>query len=342
MKLKNITIFLLVSTLSACSNDKSEEIKSGQEIPEAIQPTIYTTFTDEGEYAVPGSNPAIFSARALRIKGDTLFVANNHQNDRAIYIAMLSTGQTIGKISQWMRGDVSETFNAEIGDIAITEQYIYVGMYNSRINVFDRKTLKFINVIGRTDGKWGDDMYSMTHCYGLHESGSRLMVRDKNTIRGYWMYETVTEPATRVPWIGKVLVNVGYDYEPRTHSMAEYQGRMYLTDWYGKSLQVFTPSKMEIVFGEATHIQADTILKLDIQPLGLLAYGEKLLVSSQKSDKILRYYPGNGQLIDTLAAFKGRELGRMEMGNDYLYYIDLKTNKLMKARGENPETAGQK
>lgn len=71
------------------------------------------------------------------------------------------------------------------------------------------------------------------------------MVRDKNTIRGYWIYEAVTEPAFRVPWIGKVKVpeGVGYDYQARIHGMAEYDGRMYLTDWYNKSVQVFTPSK---------------------------------------------------------------------------------------------------
>ena len=85
------------------------------------------------------------------------------------------------------------------------------------------------------------------------------MVRDKNTIRGYWIYEAVTEPAFRVPWIGKVKVpeGVGYDYQARIHGMAEYDGRMYLTDWYNKSVQVFTPSKMEIVFGEETHITSD-------------------------------------------------------------------------------------
>ena len=80
----------------------------------------------------------------------------------------------------------------------------------------------------------------MTHCYGLRECGERLMVRDKNTIRGYWIYEAVTEPAFRVPWIGKVKVpeGVGYDYQARIHGMAEYDGRMYLTDWYNKCASV--------------------------------------------------------------------------------------------------------
>ena len=68
--------------------------------------------------------------------------------------------------------------------------------------------------------------------------------------------------------------------------MAEYDGRMYLTDWYNKSVQVFTPSKMEIVFGEETHITSDAVFKYDdIQPLGLLAYGGELLMSVQKSGK---------------------------------------------------------
>lgn len=331
MQIKYQSLLFVALTLLACSKNDGE---LPEETPPSPEISVYTTFTDEGVMDIPGSDPAAFKACAVRIKGDTLFVANDHDNDRSIYIVNLSTVKLIGKINEWTRKETAENFNDHIGDIAVTDQYIYVGMYNSRINVFDRKTLKFINVMGRTNGQWGDDIYSMTHCYGLRESDNRLMVRDKNTIRGYWIYETVTEPESRVPWIGKVQVSVGYDYDAKIHSMAEYKGRMYLTDWYQKSIQVFTPSKMEIVFGEATHIKADTVYNLDVQPLGLLAYGDDLLMSTQKSGNILRYQPETGKLLDTMAVFDDRQIGRMEIAGDYLYYVDLKTNKLMKAKGE--------
>lgn len=117
--------------------------------------------------------------------------------------------------------------------------------------------------------------------------------------------------------------------------MAEYDGRMYLTDWYNKSVQVFTPSKMEIVFGEETHITSDAVFKYDdIQPLELLAYGGELLMSVQKSGKIQRYDPETGDLLGVLAEFPGKEIGRMEIARGMLYYIDLKAGKLMKAKGE--------
>lgn len=335
MNLKFLYLLLLLSAVCCVSCSKDEEpADKGNTSPEE---PVYTTFTDAGEVIIPGVLPANLTPRSVRVKGDTLFVANNNAADRSVLLLNLTTGELIGRIDSWMRKDTKETFNAEIGDMAVSDRYIFVGMYNSRINVFDRRTLQFVNAIGRSDGKWGDDIYSMTHCYGLRECGERLMVRDKNTIRGYWIYEAVTEPAFRVPWIGKVKVpeGIGYDYQPRIHGMAEHNGRMYLTDWYNKSLQVFTPSKMEIVFGEETHITSDAVFKYDaIQPLGLLSYGGELLMSVQKSGKIQRYDPETGDLLGLLAEFPDKEIGRMEIARGMLYYIDLKAGKLMKAKGE--------
>lgn len=246
MNLKFLYLLLLLSAACCVSCSKDEEpADKGNTSPEE---PVYTTFTDAGEVIIPGVLPANFTPRSIRVKGDTLFVANNNVADRSVLLLNLTTGELIGRIDSWMRKDTKETFNAEIGDMAVSDRYIFVGMYNSRINIFDRRTLQFVNAIGRLDGKWGDDIYSMTHCYGLRECGDRLMVRDKNTIRGYWIYEAVTEPTFRVPWIGKVKVpeGIGYDYQPRIHGMAEHNGRMYLTDWYNKSLQVFTPSKWRL------------------------------------------------------------------------------------------------
>lgn len=212
MNLKFLYLLLLLSAACCVSCSKDEEpTDKGNTSPEE---PVYTTFTDAGEVIIPGVLPANFTPRSVRVKGDTLFVANNNAADRSVLLLNLTTGELIGRIDSWMRKDTKETFNAEIGDMAVSDRYIFVGMYNSRINIFDRRTLQFVNAIGRSDGKWGDDIYSMTHCYGLRECGDRLMVRDKNTIRGYWIYEAVTEPAFRVPWIGKVKVpeGIGYDY----------------------------------------------------------------------------------------------------------------------------------
>lgn len=191
MNLKFLYLLLLIFALCvSCSKDEEPSDK-GSTPP---QEPVYTTFTDAGEVVVPGVLPANFTPRSVRVKGDTLFVANTNAADRSVLLLNLTTGELIGRIDSWVRKGVKETFNAEIGDMAVSDRYIFVGMYNSRINIFDRRTLQFVNAIGRSDGKWGDDIYSMTHCYGLRECGERLMVRDKNTIRGYWIYEAVTEP----------------------------------------------------------------------------------------------------------------------------------------------------
>lgn len=116
--------------------------------------------------------------------------------------------------------------------------------------------------------------------------------------------------------------------------MAEHNGRMYLTDWYNKSLQVFTPSKMEIVFGEETHITSDAVFKYDaIQPLGLLSHGGELLMSVQRAGRYSAM-TRDGRFVGAVSRISGQ--GNRAYGDSpgMLYYIDLKAGKLMKAKGE--------
>lgn len=147
-------------------------------------------------------------------------------------------GELIGCIDLWVWKGVKEIFNVEIGDMVVFDCYIFVGMYNFCINIFDCCIFQFVNVIGCLDGKWGDDIYSMIYCYGFCECGERLMVCDKNIICGYWIYEVVIEFVFWVFWIGKVKVfeGVGYDYQVCIYGMVEYDGCMYLIDWYNKSV----------------------------------------------------------------------------------------------------------
>ena len=149
MNLKFLYLLLLISALCiSCSKDEEPSDK-GSTSP---QEPIYTTFTDAGEVVVPGVLPANFTPRSVRVKGDTLFVANTNAADRSVLLLNLTTGELIGRIDSWVRKGVKETFNAEIGDMAVSDRYIFVGMYNSRINIFDRRTLQFVNAIGRSDG----------------------------------------------------------------------------------------------------------------------------------------------------------------------------------------------
>lgn len=83
--------------------------------------------------------------------------------------------------------------------------------------------------------------------------------------------------------------------------------------------------KMEIVFGEETHITSDAVFKYDaIQPLGLLSYGGELLMSVQKSGKIQRYDPETGDLLGLLAEFPDKEIGRMEIARECFIILTSK------------------
>lgn len=335
---------LLLASLFVVSCSENEDLPENENsvpltplIPSVEPETIYHKFSDNGEFLISGLESEKISPRSICIKGDTLFVANNNEKGRCILIVNIKSRELIGRIDSWKRKDTEEKFDAEFGDIAVSDKLIFVGMYNSRINIFDRETLEFVNVIGRSDGKWGDDIYSMTHCYGLCVSGERLMVRDKNTIRGYWIYEALTEPSFKVPWIGQVKSNeikIGYDYYPCIHGMDEHDGKMYITDRYERSVQVFTPSDMQIKFGEETHIGFDKEFRFtDIYPLGMIIYGSEMLVSAEKSGTIKRYNIDTGEMIDILADFPGREIGDFIISDGILYCIDTKAGKIMTAQG---------
>ena len=133
MNLKFLYPLLLLSAACCVSCSKDEEpADKGNTSPEE---PVYTTFTDAGEVIIPGVLPANFTPRSVRVKGDTLFVANNNAADRSVLLLNLTTGELIGRIDSWMRKDTKETFNAEIGDMAVSDRYIFAGMYNSRINI---------------------------------------------------------------------------------------------------------------------------------------------------------------------------------------------------------------
>lgn len=322
--LKYIAV-LALAALTACSKD-SETPAANTEMD--IQ---YKKFDEPVEVSVPSSDSQKFTPRAMAVKGDTLFVANTNADDRAVYIVNLSTNTLIGKLASWTHKGEAKSFTSDITDIAVSSRYLFVGVQTSNIFVFDRQKLELVNVIGNAGGNWGSGVYDMVHCYGMSVSGENLVVRDKESIRAYWIYEAITEPSSRVPWIGKVTNgNIGYDYSPTLHGMVEYRNKMYLTDWYSKSIQVFTPSNFKIVFGEATNIKVDTVLKFEkIQPVGITVSGGKLLVSTQNSPNILRVNPTSGAIIDTIASFSNRTVGRMQLCNGKLFFIDLKGNKVM-------------
>lgn len=325
-------VFLIMSILS-CTKEEEKELMLPQVQKED---PYYISFTEMSELVVPSIDMSKFTARAIRVKGDTAFIANNHVDDRSILILNLKENKLIGKINAWNRGGVDEKFDAEIGDIAVSDNYIFVGMYNSRINIFERRSMRFVNAIGRSDGKWGSGIYDMVHCYGLHEYADRLVVRDKETIRVYWVYEALTEPAFRVPWLGKVNVveGIGYDYQPTLHDLVEYQGKVYLDDWYKRAVQVIDPSKMEIKFAEESPIERDTVFNYpDTRTTGLAASGGSMFMSVYRSGVVNRYDIETGVFVDKVAEFIGREVGRMELVNGLLYFIDNKTAKIFIAKG---------
>lgn len=320
-------LLLIIST--ACSKDTA--VNPDEEKAD----NTYTSFKDETELAIPSSTPESFAPKSVKVSGDTLFVVNSHANDRAIYIISLSTNTLISKLTSWEQAGKTRTFTSDITDIAIGNKQLFVGVQSSNVFVFNRKDLSLANVIGNADGNWGGGIYDMIHCYGLAVSDENLIVRDKSSLRAYWLYEVLTEPSSQIPWLGTVTNgNLGYDYNPTMHGMVEYKKQLYVTDWYARSIQVITPSKFKVVFGETTNIKTDTVFQLSkIQPIGISASGGKLLVSYQNGSHVLGLSPTTGAIVDTVATFKNRLVGRMQLSNGFLYFIDLKGNKVVRAKG---------
>lgn len=111
MNLKFLYLLLLLSAACCVSCSKDEEpADKGNTSPEE---PVYTTFTDAGEVIIPGVLPANFTPRSVRVKGDTLFVANNNAADRSVLLLNLTTGELIGRIDSWMRKDTILVFTTD-------------------------------------------------------------------------------------------------------------------------------------------------------------------------------------------------------------------------------------
>lgn len=115
--------------------------------------------------------------------------------------------------------------------------------------------------------------------------------------------------------------------------MAEYRGKMYITDWYGKSLQMIRPADFKIVFGEETNIKGEVVKFEKLQPVGVTVVGGKPAISSQNSPHVLRINMPEGTVADTVATFANRAVGLMQLSKGHLYFIDQKNSKMMKAEG---------
>lgn len=337
-KLKYYLLYLSAALcVAACTSNDEEEPQGGNvnPVPEEKQEQVYSSFTESGELPIPEGSAA-FEPRSIRISGDSLFIANTAAADRTVYVISRSSGQLLAKINQWERAGATESFPSEIGDIALTSRYLFVGQTNpSRVTVFDRRNWKFVNYIGCASG-YGSGITQLIHCYGLHEWNDRLIVRDFNSIRGFWMEEIIKEPAFGVPMIGQVVngnikANISSEYYPQ--ALATYKEQIFVANHNNKCIQVLSPAKMKIQWGETCNIELDTLFQLkDIQPTGLAVSGGQLLVSSG-GPVVRRYDIHTGQLIDTIATFKNRQLGRIEVSGDQLYFIDNKSKKVITAKG---------
>lgn len=334
IKLKyNLCCLLAILSITSCSSE--DETKPQEEPispPNPEQEIVYSSFAETSELTLPEIT-SDFDPRSIRISGDSLFISNTASADRAVYVVSRSSKKILAKINQWKRAGIKETFPSEITDIAITSRFLFVGQTNpSRVTVFDRRNWKCVNVIGCASG-YGGGITQLTHCYGIREWNDRIIVRDFNTIRGYWMEEVIKEPAFNIPWIG-IVRNANITSEYYQQALTSYKDQVFIANHNNKHIQIISPAKMKILWGETCDINPDTLFQLkDINPSGLAISGGQLLVSSG-SPVVRRYNLRTGVLMDTIATFKNRQVGRMEVAGNQLYFIDWKTKKVIVADGK--------
>ncbi|WP_278995320.1 hypothetical protein [Alistipes finegoldii] len=337
-KLKTYLLGLVAVLAVACSEKETTPSPEPEVVTPVIPDVAYTAFTDQGAVVVPVDNPEAFKPVAVRIKGDTLFVANDHAEDRAVYISSLSTGQRLGKLNQWVRAGTEESFAKQIGDMEVTDRYIFVGQHDpSRFYAFDRSNLKCVNAVGCKSG-YGSGITQLTHCYGLRAVGDRLFVRDLNSLRGYWIPEILVEVPFNVPIMGRVTGSVSFEYF--CNSLALYKDRMWLTDRASGTVQSFLPGDMQPLFGELSNLEMDEqwVLSDSRKPLGIAVAGGEMLISVQGSNRILRFDAYTGEELGYVLELSDCRPGRLELCGESLYYITQDWMQLRMARGvENPD-----
>ena len=137
----------------------------------------------------PGRCDKAYYGFKFDIYGDNIYFLDSY--DRKIKVINKNTGSCVNSVNTWER---RYGYNQSI---TVNENYIFVGTYNSGINVYDRSSLRYIRTF--TNSLWFD-----LHDIAVNKSNNKIAI----AVTGYGL---VCEHSLSGSLVGSTCSQVGFD-----------------------------------------------------------------------------------------------------------------------------------
>ena len=317
-RIKSTGWLLLMAVVTACSE-------------ETIVHTLDATtdrklvFAYEKELTVADID---FKPYGIRVSGDTLFVANRAENAHGIYLLNRNTGTLLGSITGWEQNEEQKTFDNQLSDVEVSDDYIFALNQSSRVDIFRRSDLSYV----ATAGKTGWPEARLMQCESVVLVDDVLYIRNKSDFKAVRVEDCLTNPGNSVKILaandGGITANNPFGLE----SVCAHDGEVYVTDYVSKT--IFVADIAAIADGK---IPFDRSFVLDVIPVGIDFYGDDMYVVCQ-NNSVRHINPRTGELLNTYTTFGGNRSwgtpGRICFCGDDFYLLGRAGSGIVKGRVE--------
>lgn len=183
---------------------------------------------------------------AIAAYGDTLFIANNHPKNRGLFVYDTKNNKLIQTIKTWKFNQTNEKFIDQTRGMCVANGRLYVANTNSRVDVFDLRTLNFIMALG-TGGWWiGNERNKLVHSFSVAVADGKIFVRDKSRLVVY--EESVVNPQNHLnaPIFSTMGAPLSVNYwggnQPMTVSAS---GKIQLSDFDNRKIYTIDPKSIQ-------------------------------------------------------------------------------------------------
>lgn len=287
---------------------------------EAVSETVVSTAFHRDGFAINLEDGAV--AIDLALLGDTLFVNTELMKDdrtiRTVKLYSIASKSKIAELGTWQEGGKTVSFTDKLTDVYADTTYIIVSQLNSKIDIFDSKTLKHLKTIG-TGNWWGNDNYIMVHSFGVTVWKHFLVTRDITQLRIYDLRTLSANPNKQVPFYTKSNPLARNNaYKPITLTCKG--DTLWCGDFSRKRIDVFNMKTMT----SASEIEKVGTLNLSVSPLSIDYVENNLWITA--FDKILRKMNRAGHLQSQydLSVQNG------VISGSYFYGIDSKSQNVVR------------
>lgn len=237
-----ILFVAITCVIKGCSSSSEEEPilrEPGIFITDTCATYWYYIYRNEGHYT--GENFGLLSRYfypgATCVWGDTVFVANDFDNNLLVY--NYKTNTMLKTLNSWTGVDgVPTRFDSRIESIAVSDTRLYVNLRESRILVYQLPSLEFIASIGN-----GNSEQAVAYGQAMAVVDGKIFVRQKDgSVRVYLERDVVPEKSEKIEWFtcGQVAGEVNDTFV--VHQMiVDSTGLIYLSEPLRNQIRVIDP-----------------------------------------------------------------------------------------------------